>query len=82
MDFYNLPLPIKAKIMYSGYIIHPVAKIFKEYIKNLHIPITDMIYPENPSFIQYLRGLGELEEITDYIHFDNFLDYIFQYHMF
>ena len=83
MTFNDLPICIKAKIMYSGNIIHPVARIFKEYINNLVLPIESMIYPENPTFVQYLRGLNELEEIMGYyIYFDNFLEYIIEYHMF
>ena len=69
--------------MYSGYIIHPVADLFKAYIRNLILPIESMIYPDTPSFVQYLKGIGELEEVSgNYIYIDHFLEYLLDYHMF
>lgn len=30
--FFKLPIELRSKIMYSGYIVHPVAKIMKDLI--------------------------------------------------
>lgn len=35
--FHLLPIELKSKIMFSGYIVHPVANIIKELIRNYHL---------------------------------------------
>ena len=72
MEFKNLPYELKSKIMYSGYIVHPVAIIFKQFVKNI-LPISSNV-DNNPSFIEHLTNIGELTIDEDiYILFFDFV---------
>mgnify|MGYP003660487973 FL=1 len=58
--FQNLPEEIRAKIMYGGYIIHPSAKIIKDFFNNLYIKISQN--EEDMNIYQHLINIGELKE--------------------
>jgi hypothetical protein len=57
----KLPIFLKAKIMYSGYIRHPIADIIREYFDNLYISLSQNL--ENENIYEHLRGIGELNQI-------------------
>jgi len=65
----DLPIEIKSKIMYSGYIIHPVATIFKEfydetcYLINNEFNLETLQYNEI-SFYDYLYSINYFNKIT------------------
>ncbi len=62
MNYNNLPEEIKAKIMFSGYIIHPIAKVFKDFkndnldLINNKFNLDNFIY-EDLSMYEYLREM-------------------------
>ncbi len=62
MNYNNLPEEIKAKIMFSGYIIHPIAKVFKDFkndnldLINNKFNLDNFIY-EDLSMYDYLREM-------------------------
>ena len=57
MEFKNLPIEIKSKIMYSGFIKHPITNLFNYFLNDI-IPLNSDI--SNPSFIEHLINIGEL----------------------
>jgi hypothetical protein len=65
--FYNLPIEIRSKIMYSGYIISPTANIIKELKKELKFfnerrwSLTTMNY-EKATFYNILKELNFLKD--------------------
>ncbi len=71
MNFYSLPEEIKAKIMYSGYIIHPVAKIFNDFKKdnldliNNKFNLDTFIY-DDLSMYEYLNEMDYFNKVPDY----------------
>lgn len=86
--FYNLPIELRSKIVYSGYIVHPLADIIKDIKKDIEI-FNDTnvnlltLEKEEPSFYNLLKTLGYLKD-TDmlvYIDMDNFLEYILNNHI-
>tara|TARA_R110002020_G_scaffold64518_1_gene171225 strand:+ start:879 stop:1112 length:234 start_codon:yes stop_codon:yes gene_type:complete len=62
MNYNNLPEEIKAKIMFSGYIIHPIAKVFKDFkndnldLINNKFNLDNFIY-EDLSMYDYLKEM-------------------------
>ncbi len=79
-DFNNLPLELKAKIMYSGYISHPIADIFNYILFNEIIPISYDV--DKPSFVKHLTNTGWLKEAEPYvIDIDELVEFILFYHI-
>lgn len=68
--FYNLPIEIRSKIMYSGYIVSPTAKLIKELKKEIKFfnerrwSLTTMKY-EKATFYNILRELNFLKEFNE-----------------
>ena len=58
MVWNDLPEEIRSKIMYSGYIKHPVALVFKKFMNNIFIPLSANV--EIISLYDHLRNLGIL----------------------
>lgn len=62
MNYNNLPEEIKAKIMFSGYIIHPIAKVFKDFkndnldLINNKFNLDNFIY-EDLTMYEYLKEM-------------------------
>jgi len=77
MNYYNLPEEIKAKIMFSGYIIHPIAKVFKEF-KNDNLDLInnkfslDTFMYQDLSMYDYLKEMDYFNKI--FIFYDD-IDY-------
>lgn len=80
--FWELPIELRSKIMYSGWIRHPVADIMKHFFLNIMKLEYDTRIPP-PSFIRHLTNIGELDntEIMLHLEIDEFLDYIVEFHM-
>jgi hypothetical protein len=78
--YYNLPIEIRSKIMYSGYIVSPTAKIIKDLTKEIKFfnerrwSLTTMNY-EEATFYNILRELNFLKELDD----EEFLYYLLLY---
>ena len=68
--FYNLPIEIRSKIMYSGYIVSPTAKIIKDLTKEIKFfnerrwSLTTMNY-EKATFYNILRELNFLKNLDE-----------------
>jgi len=57
----DLPLEIRAKIMYSGYIIHPIVELVKDVS---YIPYDSIVCDKlelKPSYIEHLCNIGILK---------------------
>jgi len=67
MNYDLLPEEIKSKIMYSGNIIHPVAKIFKEF-KNEYCHLMDNAYNLETLMFQEISFYDYLYEIEYFKH--------------
>jgi len=71
MNFFSLPEEIKAKIMFSGYIIHPVAKIFNDFKKdnldliNNKFNLDTFVY-DDMSMYEYLGEMDYFNKVPDY----------------
>ena len=89
MNFHNLPEEIKSKIMYSGYIIHPVAKIFNDFKKdnldliNNKFNLDTYVY-DDLSMYEYLGEMDYFNKVPNYdgiIEFHNgLIDFIKDYY--
>tara|TARA_A100000171_G_C2022415_1_gene91735 strand:- start:279 stop:563 length:285 start_codon:yes stop_codon:yes gene_type:complete len=84
--YYQLPIELRAKIMYSGWIVHPVAKIFKDFYNEEKYWIYRMYDVENNRYINcdfytYLKGIDYLkyleDEDIDLDYYDDFLMLVF-----
>lgn len=68
--FYKLPIEIKSKIMYSGFIVSPTAKIIKDLTKEIKFfnerrwSLTTMNY-EKATFYNILRELNFLKNLDE-----------------
>ena len=68
--FYKLPIEIRSKIMYSGYIVSPTAKIIKDLTKEIKFfnerrwSLTTMNY-EKATFYNILRELNFLKNLDE-----------------
>ena len=68
--FYNLPIEIRSKIMYSGYIVSPTAKIIKDLTKEIKFfnerrwSLTTMNY-QKATFYNILRELNFLKNLDE-----------------
>ena len=60
--FQNLPEEIRAKIMYGGYIIHPSAKIIKDFFNNLYIKLSQNVEEDSINIYNHLINIGELKK--------------------
>jgi len=74
MNYNNLPEEIKSKIMFSGYIIHPIAKVFKDFkndnldLINNKFNLDNFIY-EDLSMYEYLKEMEYFNKI--FIYYDD-----------
>lgn len=73
----NLPSEIQSKIMFSGYIKHPISVIFNNFINNI-IPLSADISDPKPSFIRHLVNIGILN--TFVLDIDFLISTILQIH--
>ena len=83
--YYQLPLEIQSKIMYSGWIVHPVAKIFKDFYEEEKFYLFNQYDIENDRYIEcdlysYLKGIEFLKD-TEEIFLELFVDHILFLHM-
>ena len=62
MNYNNLPEEIKSKIMFCGYIVHPIAKVFKDFkndnldLINNKFNLDNFLY-EDLSMYEYLKEM-------------------------
>ncbi len=74
MNYNNLPEEIKSKIMFSGYIIHPIAKVFKDFkndnldLINNKFNLDNFIY-EDLTMYEYLKEMEYFNKI--FIYYDD-----------
>ena len=61
MNYNNLPEEIKSKIMFCGYIVHPIAKVFKDFKNDNLDLINNSTYHQNLT-----RGLVLDEDLSMY----------------
>lgn len=85
--FFNLPIELRSKIVYSGYIVHPTAQLIKDLKRDIdfwnkcNINIDTMDY-EEPSFYLLLKSLNYLDDIMMlYLNYDDLLEYILNNHI-
>tara|TARA_R110000803_G_scaffold58017_1_gene116204 strand:+ start:1220 stop:1474 length:255 start_codon:yes stop_codon:yes gene_type:complete len=80
--FWNLPIELRSKIMFSGWIRHPTADIITNFLLNIMPMEYDTRLPP-PSFIRHLTNTGELNETDIMVHLeiDEFLQYVVEMHM-
>ena len=80
MYYEKLPTELKIKIMYGGYIKHPIVDLFNDFKKDL---MPKDIFNKNENFYDHLCNTGELNTpFHFYIDFDEFIEYIYENHMF
>jgi len=78
----SLPIELRAKIMFSGWIVHPVAKIFKDFYDEEKFFLYRMYDIEkneymNCDFYTYLKGIEYLKYDEDrYIDIDYYNDFL------
>jgi len=83
--FFNLPIELRSKIVYTGYIVHPVANIVKDLKKDIEI-FNDTnvnlltLEKEELSFYDLLKTLDYLNDVG-VLDIENFLDYILNNHI-
>jgi hypothetical protein len=58
--FYKLPIELQSKIMFNYNIIHPICRLFKNFLFNI-MPLSADI--DKPSFVKHLKNLKILREI-------------------
>ena len=80
--FDDLPIELKSKIMYSGYIRHPLAILIDDFFNSI-IPLISVV-GDNPSILQHLCDIGELKSVEYLIWIgpDELIEYILDNHMF
>ena len=65
----NLPLELRSKIMYSGYIKHPIVELIKEIDYIPYNSIASDILELKPSYIEHLCDIGILKSQTFFFYF-------------
>jgi hypothetical protein len=78
--FNNLPLELKAKIMYGGSLTHPVAECISFFINEEIVPLECDI--DNPTFIQHLINTGWLKQTATLWDFDEIIELILDHHIY
>ena len=63
MEFKNLPYELKSKIMYSGWLKHPISNLFNIFLSNI-IPLSADV--DKPDFTEHLRNIGELRDSNNF----------------
>ena len=80
-EFVNLPIELKSKIMYSGYVKHPVAVIFNEFVADycdlMHntFCLETMDY-KTITFFDYLIETGHLKPNINNFFYDYIREYV------
>jgi len=62
----DLPLELRSKIMYSGYIKHPIVELLKDMEYISYNSIACDILETQPSYVEHLCDIGILKPQMDF----------------